>query len=125
SEALFLLGRTYEKQGRSEEARKLLAQAVRLSERVERWLNQSLPKLDRFVTTSIFRAHDDVWNDRRLARRTRSQDLASWLDIVQADLDSYLFGDALRELRDMLKVFPDSSEARSLLAEVERQRNLR
>jgi len=44
---------------------------------------------------------------------------------VQADLDSYLFGEALRELRDVLKIFPDSSEARSLSAEVERQRNVR
>jgi tetratricopeptide (TPR) repeat protein/TolB-like protein len=125
SEALFLLGRTYEKQGRSEEARKLLSQAARLSERVERWLNQSLPKLDRFVTSTTFRSHEDIWSDQRLARRTRSQDLASWLDVVQADLDAYLFGEALRELRDVLKVFPDSSEARSLIAEVERQRNLR
>jgi len=125
SEALFLLGRTYEKQGRSEDARRLLSQAARLSERVERWMNQSLPKLDRFVTSTTFRSHEDVWSDQRLARRTRSQDLASWLDVVQADLDSYLFGEALRELRDVLKVFPDSSEARSLLAEVERQRNVR
>jgi hypothetical protein len=44
---------------------------------------------------------------------------------VQADIDSYLFGDALRELHDVMKVFPDSSEARSLLSEVDRQRNLR
>jgi len=88
-------------------------------------MTQSLPKLDRFVTSTTFRSHEDVWSDQRLARRTRSQDLASWLDVVQADLDSYLFGEALRELRDVLKVFPDSSEARSLLTEVERQRNVR
>jgi tetratricopeptide (TPR) repeat protein/TolB-like protein len=125
SEALFLLGRTYEKQGRSEEARKLLSQAARLSERVERWLNQSLPKLDRFVTSTTFRSHEDIWSDQRLARRTRSQDLASWLEVVQSDLDAYLFGEALRELRDVLRVFPDSSEARSLIAEVERQRSVR
>jgi tetratricopeptide (TPR) repeat protein/TolB-like protein len=125
SEALFLLGRTYEKQGRSEESRKLLAQATRLSQRVERWLTQPLPRLDRFVTTTTFRSHDDVWNDQRLARRARSQDLVPWLDVVQADIDSYLFGDALRELHDVMKVFPDSSEARSLLSEVDRQRNVR
>jgi tetratricopeptide (TPR) repeat protein/TolB-like protein len=125
SEALFLLGRTYEKQGRSEESRKLLAQATRLSQRVERWLSQPLPRLERFVTTTTFRSHDDVWNDQRLARRARSQDLVPWLDVVQADIDSYLFGDALRELHDVMKVFPDSSEARSLLSEVDRQRNLR
>jgi len=125
SEALFLLGRTYEKQGRSEDSRKLVAQATRLSQRVERWLTQPLPKLERIVTSTTFRTHDDLWNDQRLARRAHSQDLVPWLDIVQSDIDSYLFGDALRELRDVMKVFPDSAEARSLLNEVDRQRNVR
>jgi len=125
SEALFLLGRTYEKQGRLEESRKLMAQATRLSQRVERWLTQPIPKLERFVTVTTFRTHDDVWNEQRLARRARSQDLVPWLDIVQSDIDAYLFGEALRELGDVMKVFPDSSEARSLLNEVDRQRNLR
>lgn len=125
SEALFLLGRTYERQGRLEDSRRLIAQASRLSQRVERWLSQPLPKLERFVTTTTFRSHNDVWNDQRLARRAHSQDLSSWLDPVQADIDSYLFGDALRKLQDVMKLFPDSAEARSLLKEVDRQRNLR
>jgi tetratricopeptide (TPR) repeat protein len=125
SEALYLLGRTYEKQGKLDESRKLIAQASRLSQRVERWLNQPLPKLERFVTATTFRNHDDSWNDQRLARRSRGQDLASWLDSVQSELDSYLFGEALRDLHDVMRVFPDSSEARSLLSEVDRQRNLR
>jgi hypothetical protein len=47
-----------------------------------------------------------------------------WLDAVQSDLDAHMFGEALREARDVLRVFPDSTEARSLLDEVERQRNL-
>jgi len=102
-----------------------VAQATRLSQRVERWLTQPLPKLERIVTSTTFRTHDDLWNDQRLARRARSQDLVPWLDIVQSDIDSYLFGDALRELRDVMKVFPDSAEARSLLNEVDRQRNVR
>ncbi len=59
SEALFLLGRTYEKLGRVEESQKLIAQATRLSQRVERWLNQPLPKLERFVTTTSFRTHEE------------------------------------------------------------------
>ncbi len=125
SEALFLLGRTYEKQSRLDESRKLIAQASRLSQRVERWQNQPLPKLERFATATTFRSHDDVWNDQRLPRRARAQSLPVWLDIVQADIDSYLFGDALRELHDVIKIFPESSEARSLLNEVERQRNVR
>src|SRR5215510_15448186 len=122
SEALFLLGRTYEKQGRLEESRKLMAQATRLSQRVERWLTQPIPKLERFVTVTTFRSHDDVWNEQRLARRARSQDLVPWLDIVQSDIDAYLFGEALRELGDVMRVFPEASEARSLLNEVDRQR---
>jgi Flp pilus assembly protein TadD len=125
SEALFLLGRTEEKQGRFEEAQKLIARASRLSSRVERWITQPLPRLERFAMTTTFRTHDDVWNDQRLVRRGHSQDLTAWLDTIQTDVDSYLFGEAIRELHDVLRVFPDSAEARSLLSEVERQQNLR
>jgi tetratricopeptide (TPR) repeat protein len=125
SEALFLLGRTYEKQGRLTESRRLLALAERLSQRVQRWLTQPLPKLERLVTTTTFRSHDDIWNDQRLARRARSVDLPSWLEDVQADIDSYFFGDALRELNDVAKVFPDASEPRSLVNDIDRRRNLR
>ena len=124
SEALFLLGRTYERLGRTQESQKRIALATRLSQRVERWLTQPPPRLERFATTTTFRSHDEVWNDRRLARRARSQSLNSWLDVVQSDMDFHLFGDALRELHDVVRVFPDSPEARSLLAEVDRQRKL-
>jgi tetratricopeptide (TPR) repeat protein len=124
SEALFLLGRTYEKLGRTDESQKLIAQSTRLSQRVERWLTQPLPKLERFATTTSFRTHEDTWNDKRLARRARGQGMTVWLDAVQSDLDAHMFGEALREARDVLRVFPDSTEARSLLDEVERQRNL-
>jgi len=41
------------------------------------------------------------------------------------DVDLYLLGDALRELHDLLRVFPESSEALSLLDEVRRQQNMR
>ena len=54
----------------------------------------------------------------------RGQDLATWLELIQMDVDSYLFGDAIRELQDVLRVFPQSAEARSLLEEVHRQQNL-
>jgi tetratricopeptide (TPR) repeat protein len=124
SEALFLLGRTYEKQGRTEDSQKLIAQAARLSSRVERWITQPLPKLERFPTTTTFRSHDEVWNDQRLAGRVRGQDLATWLDMIQTDVDSYLFGDALREIHDVLRVFPDSMEAKALAKEIQRQQNL-
>ena len=125
SEALFLLGRTYEKQGRAEDSQRLIARASRLSQRVERWLTQPLPKLERFATTTTFRSHDETWNDQRLGRRALGLGLAAWIDIIQADIDAYLFGDALRELHDLTRIFPDSSEALSLLSEVDRQRNLR
>src|SRR4029078_7531015 len=101
SEASCLLGKTYEKEGRTDESQRLVAQAARLSQRVERWLNQPLPKLERFVTTTTFRSHEDVWNDQRLARRAHGQDLGMWLDTVQTDIDAYLYGDALRELQDV------------------------
>lgn len=125
SEALFLLGRAYQRRGRAEESRRLIAQASRLSQRVERWVSQPIPRLERFATTTTFRTHDEVWTERRLARLARMHDLSAWLDAVQMDIDSYLFGDALRSLRDLMHVFPESPEARSLLAEIDRQRNLR
>src|SRR5215470_10684236 len=124
SEALFLLGRTYEKLGRRDESQKLIAQATRLSQRVERWVTQPLPKLERFVTTTSFRTHEETWNDERLARRARGQGATVWLDAIQSELDAHMFGEAQRELRDVMRIFPDSTEARSLLDAVERQRNL-
>jgi len=125
SEALFLLGRTYERQGKPEESRRLIAQASRLSQRVERWQTQPMPRLERFPASTTFRSHDDVWNDQRLARRTRSQDLMSWLESIQVMIDSYQFGDALREIKALVRLFPDSVEARSLSDEIDRQRNIR
>src|SRR6185436_19075607 len=122
SEALFLLGRAYEKQGRLEESQRLIARASRLSQRVERWLTQPLPKLERFATTTTFRSHEDTWNSQRLSRRARGVGLAAWLEMIQTDIDAYLFGDAVRELNDFLKVSPDSPEALSLLSEIDRQR---
>jgi len=125
SEALLLLGRTYEQQSRFEESQKLISQAIRLSQRVQRWLSQKPTRIERFVTTTTFRSHDEIWNDKRLVRRGRRQDLNGWLDVIQGDIDSYLFGDALRELHDIIRIYPDSSEARSLLNEVDRQQSLR
>jgi len=125
SEALLLLGRVYEKQGRVEESQRLIGQAARLSQRVARSMNQPLSKVERLITSTTFRSHEEIWNDRRLARRARGQDLVAWIDVIQTNIDSYLFGDALRELHDVMRVFPDSSEVRSLLNEVERQQNLR
>jgi len=125
SEALFLLGRTYEKLGRLEESGKAIAQASRLSQRVDRWLTQPLPKLERLATSTLFRSRGEIWTEQRLIRRARSQGLPAWLKLIQMDIDLYLLGDALRELHGLLRVYPESSEALSLLDEVRRQQNLR
>jgi hypothetical protein len=125
SEALYLLGKVYERQGRAGESRRLIARASRLSQRIERWATQPLPRLERLAASTSFRSHADIWTEQRLARRARGQELAAWLELVQSDLDAYHYGDAIRGLQDVLKIFPDSSEARSLLSEIDRQRSMR
>jgi tetratricopeptide (TPR) repeat protein/TolB-like protein len=125
SEALFLLGRTYAQQGRSDDSQRLIAQASRLSQRVERWQTQPLPKLERLATTTVLRTRDETWTDWRIVRRAKAQDLTSWFDLVQNQIDSNFYGEAIRELQYLIRVFPDSSEARSLLDEVNRRRNVR
>jgi tetratricopeptide (TPR) repeat protein/TolB-like protein len=125
SEALFLLGRTYEKQGRLDDSQRLIAQAGRLSQRVERWLTQPLPKLERIVPTTVFRSREEIWTDRRVAQRAKAQGLMLWLELIQNQIDSNFYGEAIRELQYVVRVFPDSTEARSLLDEVNRRRNVR
>jgi tetratricopeptide (TPR) repeat protein/TolB-like protein len=125
SEALFLLGRAYERQGRPEESQRLISLATRLSQRVERWLTQPLPRLERINTSTVFRNGVEIWTAKRLARKARGQDLSAWLDAIQTDIDSNLYGEAIRELQEVVRVFPDSAEARSLLDEVNRRRNSR
>ncbi len=125
SEALYLLGRAYDKQGRTEESQRMLAQASRLSQRVERWNTQPMPKLERLAASTAFRGRDEIWTDRRLARRARAQDPAMWLDLAQNQLDLHFYGEAIRELQYVLRVFPGSAEARSLLDEVNERRNVR
>jgi tetratricopeptide (TPR) repeat protein len=125
SEALFLLGKAYERQGRIDESQKLISQAARLSQRVERWLTQPLPKLDRVSAASDFQNPDDIWTPQRFARRAKSQDLASWLEAIQNKIDAYQYGEAIKELQDLIRVYPNSSEANLLLEEVQRLRNSR
>jgi tetratricopeptide (TPR) repeat protein/TolB-like protein len=125
SEALFLLGRAYQRQGRLDESQKFMAQAARLSQRVERWATQPLPKLERVSTTASFTNGEQIWTETRLRRRAKGGDLAEWLDFAQAQIDSYMYGEAMRELRNAIRVFPDAAEARGLLQEVNRQRMIR
>ena len=125
SEALFLLGRTYEKLGRREDSQRLIGQASRLSQRVERWKTQPLPKLERLSTFTIFTVGGEIWTDRRLTRRAKGEGLMAWLESIQTQIDSYQYGEAIRELQNAIRVFPDASEARALLEEVHKQRTIR
>jgi len=125
SEALFLLGRVYERQGRTDEAQRLFSQATRLSQRVERWLTQPVPKLERLSTTASFTNGEEIWNERRLQRRAKTNGLAMWLESAQNQIDSYMYGEAIRELRNAIRLFPNAAEARALLQEVNRQRMIR
>jgi len=125
SEALFLLGRVYQRQGRLDESQKLMAQAARLSQRVERWSTQPLPKLERVSTTASFTNGDEIWTVARLQRRAKNDGLTAFLDSAQNQIDSYMYGEAVRELQNAIRVIPDAAEARGLLQEVNKQRMIR
>ena len=112
-EALFLLGRAYERLGRLDDSQRMISQATRLSPRVERWRTQPVPNLLRLSST-IERAElrlpldTSLWNPERLARRAGGQDLNSLLELVQTQMDSQLYGEAIRQLGEIGKVFPAS-----------------
>ena len=128
AEALFLQGRVYERQGRTDDSQKAIAQAVRLSPRIERWINQPLPSLQRLRiqadTTELRTAlQPSIWSPARLSRRALGQDLTSSLESVQTQMESQLYGDALRDLQDVARVFPQAAEVRLLRGQVyEKQR---
>lgn len=78
SEAVFLLGRVYDRLGRAEESRRLTAQALQLSPRLQRWLTQPIPNLAR--TRAQFNATDlrlsasgGIWTDVRRLRKAAAQ----------------------------------------------------
>jgi len=72
SEVLFLLGQTYGRQARSNESRRLIAQAVRQSPPLERWVTQGVPNLLRVRTqfdATELRMPGGVWNEARRSRK--------------------------------------------------------
>lgn len=72
SEVLFLLGQTYGRQARSVESRRLIAQALRQSPPLERWMTQGVPNLLRVRTqfdATELRMPGGVWNEARKARK--------------------------------------------------------
>src|SRR5207253_3149622 len=97
---------------------------TRRSPRVERWLSQSMPKLDRLRSTpnltSLRTADMSLWTEDRLKRRAKGQDLAPWLAYIQKQIDSQSYGDARRELEQVLMVYPGSPEALSMRGELQR-----
>jgi len=71
---LYLLGRTYQQTGRVDEAQRLIARAVRLSPRLERWADSEIPNILRvraqFDATSLrMQGGITLWNPPRLARK--------------------------------------------------------
>jgi tetratricopeptide (TPR) repeat protein len=123
AEAIFLQGHIYERLGRVEESQKLTASAVNLSPRLARWVNQPLTNFRRLrpqpnITDIRLAPQVTIWNPERLQRRAHGRDIASWLDVVQKSIDSQLYGEALRELQDIARTFPQSAETRLMFAEV-------
>jgi tetratricopeptide (TPR) repeat protein len=122
-EAIFLQGRIYERLGRLEEAQRLIASAVNLSPRLQRWVNQLLPNMGRLcpqlsLTEIRIAPVSTLWTEERLARRASGRDVAAWLDRVQDSVDSQRYGEALQELQDIARTFPQSAETHLMFAEV-------
>jgi tetratricopeptide (TPR) repeat protein len=122
AEAIFLQGRIYERLGRVDESQKLIATAVNLSPRIARWVNQPLTNFRRLrpqpsVTDLRLAPQLTIWNEERLQRRAHGRDVASWLDVVQKSIDSQFYGEALRELQDIARTFPQSAETHLMFAE--------
>ena len=123
AEAIFLQGRIYERLGRAEESQRLITSAVNLSPRLTRWVNQPLPNFRRLrtqlnVTEIRVAPKTTIWNEARLARRALGRDVVAWLDSVQDSIDSQRFGEAILQLQDIDRTFPQSAETRLVFAEV-------
>lgn len=123
AEALFLLGRAYEQLGRTADAQRVTRQAIRLSSRVERLVNQPLPDLVRLRPSADpvalrFPVPGDLWNPSRLTRRASGFDLPEKLESVRGRIDSQLYGSTIRELQDVVRTVPASPDAKLLLGQV-------
>ncbi|HTG73462.1 MAG TPA: hypothetical protein VMB70_06820, partial [Terriglobia bacterium] len=84
SEAVFLLGKTYDRLGRVDESRRVTDQALRLSPRLGRFLTQPVPNLVRvrteFNPTELrTSAGSGLWNEARIARRAAAQEASEIL----------------------------------------------
>jgi len=76
SETMFLLGQTYDRLGRADESGRLMAQALRASPRLERWVSQPIPNLVRVRTqfnATELRMPQGIWSEPRRTRRGVAQ----------------------------------------------------
>lgn len=77
SETAFLLGRVYEKLGRAEDSRRLTAQAIRFSPRLERWLSQPIPNIARvraqFNVSELRTGGTGIWTQARRLRKAAAE----------------------------------------------------
>jgi Flp pilus assembly protein TadD len=84
AEALFLQGQAYERLGRVADSQRVIAQAIRLSPRLEKWVGQPIPNLARLRTqfnpTELrLPVGATIWNEPRLSRRKAAQDASDFL----------------------------------------------
>jgi len=85
AEALFVLGQAYERLNRIGESQRVVAQATRLSPRLEKWVGQPIPNIARLRTqynvTQLRMPFDTtIWNEARLARKAAAQDASDVLN---------------------------------------------
>jgi tetratricopeptide (TPR) repeat protein len=84
AEARYLLGQAYDRQGRTADSQRVVAQAIRQSPRLEKWVGQPIPNVARLRTqynaTELRLPFDtSLWNEARLARKTAAQDASDLL----------------------------------------------
>lgn len=85
AEALFLLGQAYDRLGRTAESQRVVAQAIRLSPRLEKWVGQPIPNLARLrtqynATELKMPFNTTIWNEARLSRKAAAQDASDALN---------------------------------------------
>ncbi|HEX4998052.1 MAG TPA: tetratricopeptide repeat protein [Terriglobia bacterium] len=121
AEAMFILGKAYDRAGRPEEAQRTVAEALRLSPRLERWnaqLPDGLERLSSEFPRVLVPGARTVWSASRLERRAASQDVNALLAAASKLIDTTFYGAATRQLKEILSLFPKSAETHEMLAHI-------
>jgi len=84
AEALYVLGQAYDRLGRTTDSQRVVAQALRQSPRLEKWVGQPIPNISRlrsqYNATELRLPFDTtLWNEARLARKNAAQDASDLL----------------------------------------------